>query len=90
MKVDIKNIKNEMIVKFPFFSNVISNVDYIESNLIPTAGATEDENGNKKILYNPRYLETLTLEEQIFVLAHETCHLAFSHIKRREISSFLF
>ena len=52
MKVDIQNIKSEMIVKFPFFSNVISNVEYIESNAIQTAAATEDEDGNKMILYN--------------------------------------
>ena len=43
MNFDIKNIKNEMLIKFPFFSNVISNVEYIEDYSVPTAGATESE-----------------------------------------------
>jgi len=34
--------------------------------------------------YNPRYIESLTLEQTQFALAHEALHCALSHFSRRE------
>ncbi len=84
MDFNINDIKNEMIVKFPFFNGVISNVDYIEDRSVGTAGAFEHDNNDREIFYNPDFFKDLTNDEQVFVLAHETCHLAFNHIARRK------
>ena len=77
MKYDIAALKRKMIVKYPFFGSVVANVDYKENKDIPTAGTD-----GKTIYYNPEYLESLSVEEQTFVFAHEVCHIAFNHILR--------
>lgn len=79
MAYDIEALKRKMLVKYPFFGSVVVDVDYKESDTIPTAG-TDGE----IIYYNSRYLESLSLDEQIFVIAHVVCHIAFNHILRSE------
>lgn len=79
MKYDIATLKRKMIVKYPFFGSVVASVDYKENKDIPTAG-TDGET----IYYNPKYLESLSVEEQTFIFAHEVCHIAFNHILRSE------
>ena len=77
MAYDIEALKRKMLVKYPFFGSVVSNVKYVETDNIPTA-ATD----GKLIYYNPEFLEKLSVEEQTFVFAHEVCHIAFNHILR--------
>ena len=79
MKYNIEALKRKMLVKYPFFGSVISGVRYKERRDIETA-ATD----GKIIYYNPDFLEKLTVDEQIFILAHEVCHIAFNHILRSE------
>ena len=79
MKYDIAALKRKMLVKYPFFGSVVASVGYKENKDIPTAG-TDGET----IYYNPEYLESLSIEEQVFVFAHEVCHIAFNHILRSE------
>ena len=79
MKYDIAALKRKMLVKYPFFGSVVASVDYKENKDIPTAG-TDGET----IYYNPEYLESLSVEEQTFIFAHEVCHIAFNHILRSE------
>ncbi len=79
MKYDIAALKRKMLVKYPFFGSVVASVGYKENKDIPTAG-TDGET----IYYNPEYLESLSVEEQTFIFAHEVCHIAFNHILRSE------
>ena len=79
MKYDIAALKRKMLVKYPFFGSVVTNVGYKENKDIQTAG-TDGET----IYYNPEYLEGLSVEEQTFIFAHEVCHIAFNHILRSE------
>ncbi len=79
MNFDIESIKRKMLVKYPFFGSVVANVEYKENKNIETAGTD-----GKTIYYNPKYLEKLSQEEQIFLFAHEVCHIAFNHIFRSE------
>lgn len=74
---NLEEIKNKMLVKYPFFGSIISNVTFNETKGIDTA-ATNGE----KIVYNEDFMNTLSINDQIFVLAHETMHIAFNHIKR--------
>jgi predicted metal-dependent peptidase len=77
MKYDIAALKRKMLVKYPFFGSVIASVGYKENKDIKTAGTD-----GKTIYYNPEYLESLSVEEQTFIFAHEVCHIAFNHILR--------
>lgn len=79
MKYDIAALKRKMLVKYPFFGSIVASVGYKENKDIPTAG-TDGET----IYYNHEYLESLSVEEQTFVFAHEVCHIAFNHILRSE------
>lgn len=79
MKSDIEMLKRKMLVKYPFFGSVVTNVDYKESKDI-IAAATD----GKIIYYNPDFLNVLNISEQIFIFAHEVCHIAFNHILRSE------
>lgn len=79
MKYDITALKRKMLVKYPFFGSVVASVDYKENKGMPTAGTD-----GKTIYYNPDFLESLSVEQQTFVFAHEVCHIAFNHILRSE------
>ncbi len=79
MKSDIEVLKRKMLVKYPFFGSVVTNVDYKESKDI-IAAATD----GKIIYYNSDFLNELNISEQIFIFAHEVCHIAFNHILRSE------
>lgn len=46
---------------------------------MPTAGTD-----GKKVLYNPKFINDLPEKQQVFVFAHEICHVAFEHIFRSE------
>jgi len=83
MKYDIVALKRKMLVKYPFFGSVVASVDYKENKGISTAGTD-----GKTIYYNPDFLESLSVEQQTFVFAHEVCHIAFNHILRSEGKNF--
>lgn len=83
MSINIESIKRKTLIKYPFFGSVVANVDYKENNNIKTAGT----NG-QTIYYNPTFIEELSIDEQIFVFAHEICHIAFNHILRSKDKDF--
>ena len=83
MSVNLKAIKKQLIDKYPFFGSIIDSVEYFEtpncvSNGIPTAGTDY-----KTIFYHPD-IDKLKESEQLFLFAHEICHIAFNHKKRGE------
>ena len=79
MKSDIEMLKRKMLVKYPFFGSIVTNIGYKESKDI-IAAATD----GKTIYYNPDFLDELSISEQTFIFAHEVCHIAFNHILRSE------
>lgn len=78
MKYNIEDLKLKLLIKYPFWSSILTNVTYIEREDIPTA----DTDCNSVIRYNPNYLNSLNEKQQLFVLAHEVCHIAFNHFER--------
>lgn len=79
MSIDIDRIKRKLLIKYPTFGSVIANLEFQESIDIATS-ATD----GKVLLYNPKFLGDLSEKQQIFVFAHEVCHIAFEHIFRSE------
>ena len=79
MNFDIETIKRKMLVKYPFFGSIVANAEYKENNTIETAGTDGDV-----IYYNSNYLNSKSVDEQIFIFSHEVCHIAFNHILRSE------
>lgn len=62
-----------------FFSTLCSSLKINFSTELSTAGTDGIE-----MLINPNFFESLTHEERIFLLAHETLHVAYLHVLRRE------
>jgi len=60
-----------------FLTTICLNLKHIFSDEVPTA-ATNGE----YIIYNPEYFASLTKEEKLFLLAHETWHVALNHMIR--------
>ena len=79
MSTDIDSIKRKLRIKYPTFRSVIANLKFQASKDIETAGTD-----GKVLLYNPKFLGGLSEEQQIFIFAHEICHVAFEHIFRSE------
>ena len=76
---NIDDIKRKLLIKYPFFGSVIANIEYKEDTSIGTA-ATDGE----VIYYSSDYLNSINLDKQLFIFAHEVCHIAFNHILRSE------
>ena len=75
--MNIDFLKRKLLIKYPRFGKELANVLYQETFDIDTVST----NG-KVIFYNPRFMEKLSINQQIFVLAHELCHITFNHILR--------
>lgn len=67
-----------LIIDQPFFASILLPMVMSEDKSCPTMG-TDGET----MIYNPDWIETLTLAETTFVLAHETLHCVFDHMGRR-------
>lgn len=77
MNFDIDTIKRKLLIKLPFFGAIIANVNYKENNKIKTV-----KTDGKTIYYNKNFIEKRTKSDQLFIFAHEICHIAFNHIQR--------
>ena len=77
--MDIESIKRRLLVKYPLFGSVVANSKFIAEESIETAGTD-----GKNIYYNPKFIESVTNDQQTFIFAHEICHIAFNHIFRSE------
>lgn len=74
----ITKAKSALILDQPFFAAILLGMPIIEDNSVATL-ATD----GSKILYNQEFMSKLTLQETVFVLAHEVLHCVFQHSTRR-------
>lgn len=75
---NLTKAKAALILDQPFFASLLLSMPMVENNSIPTL-ATDGES----IQYNDKFLKSLSLQETIFILAHETLHCALMHMYRR-------
>ena len=60
-----------------FFTTLCFNMEHRFTDTVDAAAT----NG-KKILYNPDFFMSLTVDERVFLLIHETMHVAYMHMLR--------
>lgn len=77
--MNVESIKRRLLVKYPFFGNIVANSNFIAEEAVGTAGTD-----GKNIYYNPNFINSITNDQQTFIFAHEICHIAFNHIFRSE------
>lgn len=77
--------KSQLVLKQPFFASLVLQRPLIETDtMTPTAGA--DARG--RIYYNPRFIASKSVaqvEHAMFLLAHETLHVAFHHAHKETV-----
>lgn len=76
----ISKAKSKLIMssKTAFFAAIVCNMEITEDNSFPTMAT----NG-KWVKYNSDFVNSMTLDETIFVLCHEVGHMIFGHVFRR-------
>ena len=80
--MNIEFIKRRLLFKYPFFGSVIANVKIIMNNNCYSNGIPTLATDGETIYYHEKAMENLTPDEQLFMLAHEICHIAFNHVSR--------
>ena len=68
-------------VGLPYYGEFNLNINFHESNSIPTCGVNVTTKG-MNFFYSPKFLENLSQKEVNFVTLHEDFHLLFNHPKR--------
>ncbi len=74
----LERAKANLVYRHPFFASILMRRPMIADDTIPTAGV--DKRG--QIYYNPKFIETLSLEQAIFLMAHEVMHVVAQHAMR--------
>lgn len=78
--------KNHLLMLNPFLAAALFRLDFIPLNTIQTAAT----NGSK-IFYNENYIDSLSNQETVFLLAHETLHCLLLHfIRNGDRNNFKF
>lgn len=71
--------RTELVLGQPFFGVLALSVELVASEAIPTLAT-----GGTRILYNPAFVESLSHDEVVGVMAHEVLHCANGHPWRRD------
>lgn len=71
--------KVAIVTQHPFFASILMKRKMIADRSIPTAGV--DQRG--QIYYNPDFVESLSVDQLVFLLCHEVGHVIGQHASRR-------
>lgn len=67
----------ELQERRPFYSAVFQTIPHIETDTVPTMGVN-----CKELVYNPEFVENLSMPQFMFVVLHEIAHIALMHPTR--------
>ncbi|MBE5735579.1 MAG: hypothetical protein E7361_03950 [Clostridiales bacterium] len=76
---DISSIKRKLLTRYPAFGYTIMNAKFISTTDVRRASTDGVD-----IYYNPKYMANISELQQLFVMAHEVCHIELDHISRRQ------
>ncbi len=76
---NLDRAKVQLVTQHPFFASILLKRKLIEDNTIPTAAV--DQRG--QIYYNKSFVEKLSVDQLVFLLAHEVGHVIGQHASRR-------
>ena len=66
-----------MLIKQPFFGNLVTRLELMVDETIPTAATC-----GRRIYFNPKFINKLKDGEVVFLLGHEILHVIFDHLGR--------
>lgn len=75
----LERVKSLLIAKYPNFAEELAKVSIKYNSTLPCHTAATD---GKNIYIDPDYLESLSDDDRVFLLAHEFMHIKFEHTTR--------
>jgi predicted metal-dependent peptidase len=75
----VSQAKVKLIRSQPFFAAILLKRQIMWTDQIPTGAI--DKNAN--IILNPKFVEALTVDQCVWLLCHEVCHVAYMHFARQ-------
>ena len=82
LNLTITNLFVILLGAFPYAACIITKIKKLPSTKIETAGVCFDKFGNYLLLYNPIFLNNLTVPQALGLLQHESKHILFRHLTR--------
>lgn len=68
-----------LLMDHPFIGSLVATMDFEENNDWCETAATD----GRKIYWNRKFIESLTKDQIVFLIAHEIFHCVFEHVGRR-------
>ena len=78
MSTVMEKAKVQLLLKQPFFGSIVCKRKFVQDESIKTACVTKDGT----IKYAPSFVEKLSVDECVFILAHEAMHVVYAHLPR--------
>ena len=80
VKENIITARIKLLFNQPFFGNIATRLKLVENNTFCETAATD----GRTLYYNTEFFSTMSLENIVFVIAHEVLHMVFNHMGRKE------
>lgn len=77
VKMALSKAKTALVINYPFFGTLIMNMPIRIVDWIPTIAVD-----GRAIYYNEKYMATKSVNEVMFILAHEVMHCVLQHVWR--------
>lgn len=75
----LSDARIKIVLRYPFFAGLLCRRKIVVTDAVPTAAVSD-----KGVVYvNPEFSEKLTLDQNVFALAHECMHVVFAHRLRK-------
>ena len=74
----MQKAKVRLLLSCPFFGAIVCKRKFVENEAVGTACVNKDGT----ISYAPSFVNALTVEECVFVIAHEAMHVVYAHLPR--------
>lgn len=74
----LRKARTKMLLRLPFFGKLATHLKLVEADWIPTIGTD-----SVRVYYNPEFINVLSKDEIVFVLAHNVMHCVYNHHGRR-------
>lgn len=78
---DFNEIRSVLLFSNPFFGTLLMKLEHIADSTIQPPSACVSR---RAIRYHPEFFDGLTLDEGVFVLAHEVLHMVYAHLPRMD------
>lgn len=80
----MEKFKIKLVVRFGFFATLLLNLEIKENNKLTDTCSTD----GKQLIYNEKFVDSISYQELNFVMMHEVMHCALGHLWRRGSKDF--